>query len=902
MPEWKEHLRPRLARLRLSPAREAEIIEEMSLHLEQRYEELRALGETDEDARRLALDELSEPDALERHMKPLRQARAPTPVTPGLSTGRLLGDIRQDLRYALRTFSRQSGFALAVVLTLALGIGATTAIFSVVYGVMLKPLPYDEPDRIVSLEHHGTGVDIPVMNQGPGTYFVYRENQRVFDDIGGWDRTDVSVTGRGDPERVAALAVTDGVLPILRVAPILGGMFTAEDDSPGAPLRVMLTHGYWQGRMGGDKSVIGQSLSIDGEPAEIIGVLPASFRFPRSDAAILFPLRLDPADANAVSFGFQGIARLRTGVTLEDANAEIGRMIELVEEKVPAYESFGLDPYVYPLVEYAIGTEVGRILWILVGTVGIILLIACANVANLFMVRAEVRQQELALRTALGARRWRLARALLSESLLLTVAAGIVGLALAAAGVALLRTMAPASLPRVEEIAVDPLVLGFTLATSIAIGLLFAVIPMAKVGAPTAAVLKEGGRTASETASRLRTRNVLVVAEVAMAFVLLITSGLMVRTFISLRQVEPGFEGAAEVQTFRVEIPDLVVDDPEQMVRVHEEIAGRLSQVPGVQSVGLSSSVTMDGEDNSNPLFVERDPPCDDASQTCWYFRRLKTVAPGYFATMGNDIVAGRDITWSDIYEIRPVIVVSAALAREFWGSPTAALGKRLRAFDSYNPWLEVVGVVGDERDDGLALPPTGIVYWPLLNAGYTQRNLAYSVRSERVGSPEFVRELQSAVWAVDPDLPLSDVSTLAQIEADSMAGTSFTLVMLAIAATIALVLGVVGIYGVVAYVAVQRTREIGIRMALGAQITDVRKIFFRYGLWLTGIGIVVGIAGALLLTRGMSALLFGVAPTDPVTYAAVAVVLTGVALLATDLPARRAARVDPVVALRAEG
>jgi putative ABC transport system permease protein len=479
----------------------------------------------------------------------------------------------------------------------------------------------------------------------------------------------------------------------------------------------------------------------------------------------------------------------------------------------------------------------------------------------------------------------------------LALMGGAFGVALAQAAIGLLRTIAPAQLPRVDEISIDPTVLLFTLAISIVGGLLFGVVAVVRFGTPSATALKEGGRSASDAPGRHRTRNALVVGQVALALTLLIVSGLMIRTFVAMRQVAPGFTRPAEVQTFVVAIPAGLISDPQRAARTHESVAERLARVPGVASVGLSSSITMDGEDNGNYLAVEDFP---DPEGTMPRLRRFKSFAPGYFETMGNRLVAGRSITWSEIYGQRPVIVISEPLAREYWGEPARALGKRVRT-SPRNPWREIVGVVGDERDDGLTQPATAIVYWPMLNESYRWRTMAYAVRSNRVGTPGFLRELEQAVWSVNSNLPLATVQTLEEIQAHSMAQTSFALVMLGIAASVALLIGVVGIYGVIAYAATQRTREIGVRMALGAQIGDVRKMFLRHGLSLTGTGIALGIGVALMLTRVMSAFLFGVGPMDPITYVAVSGALAAVALLATYLPARRASRVDPVVALRAE-
>jgi predicted permease len=558
------------------------------------------------------------------------------------------------------------------------------------------------------------------------------------------------------------------------------------------------------------------------------------------------------------------------------------------------FEVLKLQPNVRSQAAYVIG-NIGDILWILFAAVGVVLLIACGNVANLFLVRAEGRQQELAMRAALGASRGRLARVLLSESVLLALAGGALGLVLAQAAIGLLRRLAPARLPRIDEIGIDLTVLLFTLAVSLLSGALFGLIAVVKVGSPSAAALKGGGRSASDAPDRHRARNALVVGQVALALALMIVSGLMIRTVAAMRQVQPGFTRPEAVQTFRLSIPEGLISDPQQVARTHESIAQRLLQVPGVASVGLSSSITMDGENNGNSLHVEEFPVPEGTLPPLF---RFKSFAPGYFETMGNRIVAGRSITWTEIYQRRPVILISEILARKYWKEPARALGKRVRASCDCL-WREIVGVVGDERDDGLNYPATPIVYWPLLNDSYQRQAISYAVRSNRAGTAAFQRELEQAVWSVNSNLPVAAVQTLDEIQARSMAQTSFTMVMLAIAASVALLLGIVGIFGVITYIARQRTREIGIRMALGAQVGDVRLMFLRHGLFLTATGIAIGIGFGLALSRVLSALLFGVGPMDPMTYAAVSGVLAAVALLATYLPARRASRVDPVVALR---
>ncbi len=889
--DWAHEVCARLSGVSLEPTREAEIVEELSQHLDDRYRELVAGGASPEDAARLVLAEFRGGSVLSQHMAALRQAHAPAPVTVGAPTGRVLIDLWQDLRYAARTFWTQPAFASATVLTLALGIGAIAAIFSVVDGVLLKPLPFHEPERLVSLRQrapHGAGA-----NHGPATFLTFRENQRAFEAIGAWDSTEVSITGRADPERVEALLVSASTLPLLRVQPVLGRLFSAEDDTPGTLLRVMLTTGYWQRRFGGAESVIGQSLVIDGRPAEVLGVLPSSFKFLRTRPDIVLPMPLDVNAPRGISFGFQALARLKPGVTLTQANADVGRMLSLLP---PVFARLELQPNVRPLADDVIG-GVGEILWILLAAVGVVLLIACGNVANLFLVRAEGRHQEFAMRAALGASRGRITRGLLSESVVLALAGGAAGVVLAQAATLLLRRIAPSELPRLDEIGIDMTVLLFTLGVSVLSGALFGLVAVLRFGRPSIAAVKEGGRSASDSPVRHHTRNALVVGQVALALTLLIVSGLMIRTFVAMRQVDPGFTRPEEVDTFVIAMPADLISDQQQAARAFENIADRLARVPGVMSVGLSSSITMDGEDNGNAIEVEGVPSSGDEPSP---LRRFKSFAPGYFETMGNRLVAGRSITWSEIHERRPVIVISEPLAREYWMEPSRAVGKRVRSLQRDAPWREIVGVVGPERDDGVSQPPTAIVYWPMLNESYRWRTMAYAVRSGRVGTPGFRRELERAVWSVNPNLPLADMQTLEAIQARSMAQTSFVLVMLGTAASVALFIGVVGIYGVMAYTASQRTREIGIRMALGAQVGDVRTMFLRHGLFLTALGIALGLGVAVVVTRVMSAFLFGVGPMDPTTYALVSGALAAVALLATYVPARRASRVDPIIALRA--
>jgi predicted permease len=811
----------------------------------------------------------------------------------------------------LRRLMRAPTFTAVAVFTLALGIGANTAIFSVVRGVLLKPLPFADPDALVGVWHTAPGLGFPLMNQSPATYFTYREEAKVFEDIGLWDNTAVSVTGTGEPERVQALLVTDGTLPLLRVEPLLGRRFTKDDDSTRTPERVLLSHAYWQRKFGSDPLVVGKQVTVDGRPREIIGVLPASFRFLNQNPQLVLPFRFNRAEVFVGGFSYQGVARLKPGVTLEQANADVGRLIPGIPDRFPLpggftrkmFDDVRIGPNVRPFSVDVIG-DVGRVLWVLLGTVGLVLLIACANVANLFLVRAEGRQQELAIHAALGAGWRRIAWELLSESLTLAFIGGLAGLGLAYAGIRGLVANAPEGLPRVAEIGIDAWVLLFTVGVSLVAGLLFGVIPVLKFTMPNlAGALKEGGRLSSAGRERHRARNILVVAEIALAVVLLVGSGLMIRTFQAMRNVQPGFEHPENVLTLRISIPTSLIEDPEQTIRTHEQILRKIEQIPGVTSAGVSNSITMDGNDSNDPIFVEDFPPRADSMPP---LRRFKWTSENYFRTMGNRIVAGRELTWADAYSKNPVVLVSENFAREFWKEPSAALGRRIRNSPK-NMWRTIVGVVGNEHDDGVVRPASSIVYWPLLMENfydsriYLQRNLGYAVRTDRIASPTLLREIQQAVWSVNANLPVASVRTLDQIRAGSMAQTSFALVMLAISGAVALLLGIVGIYGVIAYVATQRTKEIGIRIALGAASRDVSGLFIRHGIVLAAIGIVCGIAAAAGLTRAMSTLLFGVSPLDPLTYTAVALTLGGTAVLASYLPARRAARIDPAIALRWE-
>jgi predicted permease len=819
-----------------------------------------------------------------------------------------------QLKQVLRRLSRAPLFTAITLVTLAVGVGANTVIFSVVEGVLLKPLPYPHAEQLIGVWHTAPGIGIDELNMSPSIYFIDREQNTTLEDIGAYTGDSLNVTGAGKPEHVQGLDVTDGVLPILGVTPVAGRLFNRRDDSAGAPQTVVLSYGYWQRKFGGASSVVGRSITVDGKPREIIGVLPKGFRFlDQADAALFLPFQWDRNKTKLGNFSENALARLKPGVTMEQASADMSRLLPVVLRSFPAPEGFSISmfekarisPSLRPLKQDVVG-NVGNVLWVLMGSIVLVLLVACANVANLLLVRVEGRRQELAIRSALGAGWGRIAGELLFESVVLGFAGSLLGLALAYGGLHLLVAMAPTGLPRVHEIGIDFPVLLFTLALSLFTSLLIGFIPVLKyAGATATSGLREGGRALSQSRERHRARKTLVVVQVALALVLLICSGLMIRTFRALMHVSPGFVAPDAVQIFRFYIPETQIPDaqPERVVRMDEEILHKLAAIPGVSSVSFSTAVPMEGR-SSNDLVFAQDHVYGEGELPP--IRRFKFVSPGFFATLGTQILAGRDLTWTDTYQKRPVAIISENFARQYWHNPQDALGKRIRP-GNIDDWREIVGVVQDVHDDGVDKEAPSSVYWPVMMDHFEgekqtlRRSLAFAMRSPRAGSRSFMNEVQERVWSVDADVPLADVSTLGTLYTKSMARTSFTLVMLCVAGSMALLLGTVGIYGVISYAVSQRTREIGIRMALGAQRETLTAMFVRQGLRLTLIGAACGLVTAFVSMRLMSSLLFNVSPVDPVTYVTITIGVVAVAYLACYLPSRRAATVEPMEALRTE-
>lgn len=813
------------------------------------------------------------------------------------------------IRHALRKMAHAPFFTAITIFTLGLGIGANTAVFSVVNSVLLKPLAFDDAEELVGIWHTAPGIGFDLVNQSPALYFTYKEEGRTFAGSGMWSQASAAITGLDAPEQIGGVNVTYDVFELLRVQPQLGRLFAAEDDQPGAPPTVVLSHEYWQERFGANPDVIGTTLTANGLDREIIGVTRPDLEFLDLEPSVYFPFRFDRGEVFFGNFSYQGIARLAPGMTIEQANEDVARMIPLAWELFPMPPGFdpamiknaGFAPNIRPLKTDVVG-DIGSVLWVLLGTVAIVLLIACANVANLFLVRADGRTQELAVRSAIGAGRGQLVRELLGESVLLGLLGGVAGLGIAYTGLQALVAMGPQQLPRLDEITIDATTLAFTAGISVVAGLLFGIFPAAKMRAGILlSALKEGGRGGSAGRERHRVRNALVVSQIALALVLLIGSGLMIRSFQQLRNVAPGFQDPASLLTFGVSVPEAEIEDPVEVLQLQRSIIDGLRAIPGVTSASMTSAVTMDQRSSADPVFVESQPTPEGQLPA---IRRFKWIAPEYFSTMGNSLIAGRDFDWSDLHDRAPVAIINETLAAEYWDDPVAAIGERIHQAPG-QPWRTIVGVVGAEHDEGVDQPVTAIAYWPALQDDFwepgtrSSRSMRFVLRSDRVGAPGLLEEAQATVWARNANLPVSGVRTMQEVLDRSMARTSFTLTMLGIAAGAAMLLGGVGIYGVTSYIVAQRTREIGIRVALGAQHNDINRMVLQFGVRLAVVGVLAGLAGAFAATRLMSALLFGVSPSDPATYATVAAGVTLVALLACYLPARRAATLDPVEALR---
>lgn len=811
-----------------------------------------------------------------------------------------------DLRFAVRSLGRHPSFAFIAVLTLALGIGATTAVFTLVDGVMLSPLPFDEPDQLVSLQHQGRdGRDELPMSQG--LYVVYRDRSNALDGIALHALTAVNLMRDGEPERTPAQVVTPSFFGVLGVDALLGRTFTEDEGAPGADPTVILSHGFWETGFARDPSVIGQTLDVNGTTRTIVGVMPEDFGFPDRQMRLWLPFAVDPTQAPLAAFGSEGVARLAPGASAESLDAELQILIERLSEwypdsGAPAFlQEVNLRPVIRPLKAAVVG-DLDRTLWVLLGTVGLVLLIACANVANLLLVRAESRQRELALRVAVGAGRSQVIRSFMSESVVLAAAGALAGVAIASVAVRASIASVPMDLPRIDEIGLDVRVLGFTLVVTVLCAVFFGLFPLIRFGVDDLAMrLRDGGGARGSTGGRdtNKVRSGLVVAQMALALVLLVGSGLMLRSFQALRAVDPGFE-AEGVLTARVTVPTAEMEGWEETAGFFRTLRERLAGQPGVTGVGMALSTPLSGAGVPYYSTEVEDHPRGEGELPI--FARQNQVEAGFFETMGITPLEGRLLQRGDGAEENRAVVVSQRFA-ELWWPDASAIGRRIRQ-GPQEEWWQVVGVVADAHYLSLEEVPEEMIYWPatLGPADAPQPTRSMDVVIKASGDPlDFVTVLRREVQALNPRIPVSNPRAYTDIVGSATSRTSFTMALLGAASSVALLLGLVGIYGVISYIVSQRTREIGVRMALGASAGSVRGMVVRQGLLLAVGGVVLGLVASGALSSVVSSLLYGVSATDPLTYASVSVLLMAISGIACWIPAARAAGVNPSRALRSE-
>ncbi len=896
MPDFKEEIRKRVTVLQLSPTREAEIVEELSQHLDDQYEQSLGQGATEEEAYKAALTGLVESDLLAHELKRVERRVQHDTLALGKERTNFLGDLAQDLRYGLRMLLKNPAFTIIAVVALALGIGANTAIFSVVNAVLLRPLPYKNPERLVMVWEDNSKQGFPRDTPAAANYVDWRDQNHVFEGMAAMVDVSFNLTGTGEPERVDGQRVSASLFQLLGVAPQLGRAFVAEEDQSGANRVVILSHALWERRFGSDPAIIGRAINLDGQSFTVVGVMPGNFQFPKRTDQLWVPMPFTAKEAKQRGNHYlEVIARMKPGISLQQAQAEMTTIAARLQHQYPQTNT-SIGAVVTPLHEHVVG-DIKPALLILLGAVAFVLLIACANVANLLLARAAVRQKEIALRLALGASRSRMTRQFLTESVLLAALGGGVGLFFSFVGLELLKRFIPANISQVQVISIDAKVLVFTLLVSIATGLLFGLAPAAQMAnSDLNDTLKETGRDSAAASHGNRIRGFLIISEVAVSFLLLIGAGLLINSFIHLRHVDPGFR-SEKLLTMKIALPETRYPDKQRRSLFYDELLRRVGSSPGVASAAVATDLPLTYNGNSVGISIEgRADPAPDRVPIVI----TRVVSPDYFKSMSIPLIEGREFAEQDKVDSPPAVVISETTARLFWPGENA-IGKHIKVgfSTSPNPWLTVVGVVKDVRQFELITEPKPQMYLPYQQAEFFQpRALVIRANFDPLSLAGTVRQ---AVWEIDKDQPVSDISSMEEIVSGSVAQQRFSMLLLGIFAGLALVLAAVGIYGVMSYSVAQRTREIGIRMALGAQRSDVLKMTIGSGLRLVLTGLAMGVAVAFVLTRVMSSLLFGVSPTDPVTFISISIVLVSVAVLASYIPGLRATRVDPMFALRYE-
>jgi predicted permease len=814
------------------------------------------------------------------------------PTFEGLANhnGGIMRTLVQDLRYGVRMLLKNPVFTLIAVITLALGIGANSAIFTIVNGVLLRPLPFEEPERLVKVweTRHHLGRARNVVS--PSDFFDWRSQNKSFEHMAAYTAGDFTLTGSGEPDRVRVTSVSPDLFPLLRQQPILGRAFTQEEEINGKNLVVILSHGSWDRRFGRDQAILGKTLTLSGTNYAVVGVMPAGFSFPDSNVEMWIPYAPNTNErANRGGHYLNLLARLKPGVTLEQARADMASIAAALEKQYQVNVGHGSN--VFSLYEETVG-DVRRALLVILAAVGFVLLIACANVANLLLARGAARRKEIAIRTALGASRRRVVRQLFTESLLLSFTGGFLGLVLGLLGVELLLTINPDDIPRAQEIRLDYVVLAFTFGITIITGVIFGLAPALQISKPDLnESLKESSRGTSGSLRRNRLRGIFVVSEVALSLVLLIGAGLMIKSFIRLSRVDLGFN-PENVLAVSVSLSGAKYREGQSRVSFFEEVRRNIAALPGVRSVGMVAGLPVAGGIGSRYFGIEGRPPQPPGQG---YNANINIISPDYFRTMGIQFMRGRDFTEQDVTGQPQVMIINEELARRFFPDEDP-LGKRI-VFGTDSFWT-IVGIAGDVRNQGLARETRSEMFFP---QGQSTPGFSTIVVRTNDDPLKSVAAVRNVFRSIDRDQPLYGIRTLEQVVSNSIVSQRFNVILLGIFAAVALILAGIGLYGVMSYSVAQRTHEIGVRMALGARVSDVLWLVTRQGMTLALTGVALGLGASFALTRSMVNLLFGVSPTDRTTFAAIALLLIVVALVACLIPALRATKVDPLIALRYE-